>query len=77
MKELIHFQRSELTDHHLYLKLAKGKGWHNKKVLEEIAKDENIIISFGKGHGEGSQIINSNYGFIISFPSSSESFGID
>jgi len=49
MKELIHFQRSELTDHYLYLKLAKReKDEHNKKVLEEIAKDENIHYQFWK-----------------------------
>lgn len=41
MKELKHFQRSELTDYHLYLKLAKReKNEHNKKVLVALAKDE-------------------------------------
>jgi len=48
-KELIHFQRSELTDHYLYRKLAKReKDEHNKKVLEEISKDESAHYQFWK-----------------------------
>lgn len=49
MRELKHFQRSELTDHYLYLRLAKReKDPHNKKVLEEIAKDEHVHYQFWK-----------------------------
>lgn len=49
MKELKHFQRSELTDYYLYLKLAKReKDDYNKKVLKNIANDELVHYQFWK-----------------------------
>jgi VIT1/CCC1 family predicted Fe2+/Mn2+ transporter len=49
LKEIRRFQRSELTDHYLYLKLAKRqKDPHNQQVLNDIAKDELIHYHFWK-----------------------------
>ena len=41
LKDIKYLQRRELTDHNLYLKLAKRqKNEHNKEVLNKIAKEE-------------------------------------
>ncbi|MFA7435939.1 MAG: VIT1/CCC1 transporter family protein [Bacilli bacterium] len=49
MKDILSLQRSELTDHYMYLKLAKReKDPHNKEVLEKIAKDEYRHYHFWK-----------------------------
>lgn len=49
MKDILSLQRSELTDHYMYLKLAKReKDPHNKEVLEMIAKDEYRHYHFWK-----------------------------
>ncbi len=39
-KQIIEFQKNEITEHHVYLKLAKIARGENKKVLERIARDE-------------------------------------
>lgn len=49
MKDILSLQRSELTDHYMYLKLAKReKDPHNKEVLDKIAKDEYRHYHFWK-----------------------------
>ena len=41
LKDMKMLQRRELTDHHMYLKLAKRqKDQHNKQVLTKLANDE-------------------------------------
>jgi vacuolar iron transporter family protein len=41
LRKLIVFQKSEITEHHIYKKLAaKIKSEENRRVLENIAKDE-------------------------------------
>lgn len=41
IKDMKYLQRRELTDHHLYLKLAaRQKDEHNKDILTKIAQDE-------------------------------------
>ena len=40
-KKLLGFQRNEITEHHIYRKLAqKVKSPENQKILENIADDE-------------------------------------
>ncbi|MBA7650931.1 MAG: rubrerythrin family protein [Calditrichaeota bacterium] len=40
-EQLLAYQRSEITEHHVYLKLARGvKSPENRRVLEKIANDE-------------------------------------
>lgn len=39
--ELLHYQQNEITEHHIYTKLAHTlKSSENRKILEEIAADE-------------------------------------
>jgi len=41
LKQLVIAQRSEITEHHIYMRLAKSvKDKHNREVLEKIAQDE-------------------------------------
>src|SRR5690606_1170276 len=41
LKKLLVFQRNELTEYHIYSRLAaKVKDEENRRVLDEIAKDE-------------------------------------
>jgi VIT1/CCC1 family predicted Fe2+/Mn2+ transporter len=39
-KDIMKFQRNEITEHYVYLNMSRGQKGHNKKVLEGIAKDE-------------------------------------
>jgi rubrerythrin len=40
-KKLITYQRSEITEYHIYMKLAKtGRSEANRKILIKIAEDE-------------------------------------
>ncbi len=40
-KKLLGFQRNEITEHHIYSKLAeKVKSPENRKILKNIADDE-------------------------------------
>lgn len=49
IKDIKFLQRRELTDHYLYLKLAKRqKDEHNKEVLTKIAKEEMGHYNFWK-----------------------------
>jgi vacuolar iron transporter family protein len=50
-KELIKAQCSEITEYHIYKRLAKSsKGKHNKKVLNQIAEDELKHCGIWKKH---------------------------
>lgn len=41
LKHLVTFQRTEITEYHIYKKLARAMGpSENRKILEEIAEDE-------------------------------------
>ncbi|MFH1347098.1 MAG: VIT1/CCC1 transporter family protein [Candidatus Margulisiibacteriota bacterium] len=45
------FQKNEITEHHIYKKLAQlEKSKHNKRVLENIAKDELRHYGIWKGY---------------------------
>jgi len=40
IKKILEFQKSEITEHYVYNKLAKFSGGHNAQVIKKIAKDE-------------------------------------
>ncbi len=40
LKILLDFQRSEITEHHIYLKLAKRASGKNREILERIGAEE-------------------------------------
>ncbi len=40
LKILLDFQRSEITEHHIYLNLARKAGGKNREILERIASEE-------------------------------------
>jgi vacuolar iron transporter family protein len=45
-EKLLGFQKNEITEHHIYSKLAeKVKSPVNRRILEDIADDE-LLISF-------------------------------
>ena len=49
LKDIMFLQQRELTDHYLYLKLAKRqKDSHNKEVLTNISKEELGHYNFWK-----------------------------
>ncbi|GAB4218871.1 MAG: hypothetical protein Kow00102_00370 [Spirochaetota bacterium] len=46
---IIKFQKSELTEHHIYNLLASHiKNHHNARILKKVAEDEKSIMSSGK-----------------------------
>jgi len=39
-RQLLRFQKTEITEHHIYLRLARKMSGKNREVLEQIAADE-------------------------------------
>ena len=41
LEQLLFFQKNEITEHHIYLRLSKSiKNRENSKILQKIAHDE-------------------------------------
>lgn len=52
-KRLLDFQRSEITEHHIYLRLSQGiKNQGNKEILERLASEELKHYQFWKSFTE-------------------------
>jgi len=49
-KELIEFQRQEITEHHIYKFLAEKEEGENRKILLEIAEDEKKHYEIWRGY---------------------------
>ena len=50
-RKLLGFQRNEITEHHIYSKLAATiKSEHNRRILEQIAADELRHYGVWKGY---------------------------
>jgi hypothetical protein len=55
-KQLLGYQRSEITEHHIYRRLARiQKSPENRKILERIAEDEKRHYNLWKIYGSALQ----------------------
>jgi vacuolar iron transporter family protein len=65
MKELLKAQKTEITEHHVYMNIAKKiKDSKNRKIIQEIAADEERHYGIWKGYT--GQNIKPNF-FLVAF----------
>lgn len=72
---LLAYQRNEITEHHIYLRLARlQKSEHNRQVLERIAADERRHAELWKRHT--GQDVSPDWGKVRRFGWISRIFGL-